>query len=483
MAVRARLVAPKEQRQQWNWHTVTSASLSASMLFSGDRRMEAEAFLSDGYNVRTQIAAIKDGWAPMSFWADVTQPNRLKGILVSPDHGIPFLASTQIFDLRPKARKWLALDRTDNAVQRYVKARTILVTRSGTVGRATIAQDLISHALISDDLLRVAPKKNKDWGWLYAYLRADKIIKLMQSAHYGHIIKHLEVSHLNEVPVIDIDDVAKARFNTIVEKIFRNRNDAEILMQRAEILLRDEFQIDKLDSDSNFVGEVSGSDIFSGRRRLEGAFHARNISQILGKIKEHSKSLDRLEDLTSRVWWMTRFSRNFGDQGVPYMSADELFSVGQIGTKRIFTDPIPNSEEFFVKEGWLLMACSGQIYGLNGSVTLATKHDENYFFSHDLIRIAPDKNKIRSGYLFAYLGHPDIGQALVKRVAYGSSIPHIDPADVASLPVPRLSEAKEAEIADLAERASELRAEAAALERQVGEQADNIITTFIDSKR
>lgn len=125
------------------------------------------------------------------------------------------------------------------------------------------------------------------------------------------------------------------------------------------------------------------------------------------------------------------------------------------------------------------MACSGQVYGLNGSVTLATRHDESFFFSHDLIRIAPAPGAIRSGYLFAYLGHPRIGQMLVKRTAYGSSVPHIDPGDVEELAVGRLSTATEDEIADLAEEASRLRAEASTIEREVGEEADEIIQAFI----
>ena len=50
-----------------------------------------------------------------------------------------------------------------------------------------------------------------------------------------------------------------------------------------------------------------------------------------------------------------------------------FFSISQISQKRVYTDPIPRYKDFFVKEGWILMACSGQVYGLNGSVTLATK--------------------------------------------------------------------------------------------------------------
>ena len=42
------------------------------------------------------------------------------------------------------------------------------------------------------------------------------------------------------------------------------------------------------------------------------------------------------------------------------MSADELFAISQVSEKRVHLDPIPRHKEFFVKEGWILMACSGR---------------------------------------------------------------------------------------------------------------------------
>jgi len=123
------------------------------------------------------------------------------------------------------------------------------------------------------------------------------------------------------------------------------------------------------------------------------------------------------------------------------------------------------------------MACSGQVYGLNGSVTLATKEDEDTFFSHDLIRIRPS-NAIRPGYLFAFLGHPDVGQPLVIRNAYGSSVPHLDPQDVSQTPVARLGLDLENTIADLAEESSVLWAEANEVEQKIGEAANSIIADF-----
>ena len=51
--------------------------------------------------------------------ANVWQPSRLKGIQVGPDFGTPFLAATQVFDIRPVPRKWLAIDQIDDAASLF----------------------------------------------------------------------------------------------------------------------------------------------------------------------------------------------------------------------------------------------------------------------------------------------------------------------------------------------------------------------------
>jgi hypothetical protein len=132
-----------------------------------------------------------------------------------------------------------------------------------------------------------------------------------------------------------------------------------------------------------------------------------------------------------------------------------------------------------MKAGWIIMACSGQTYGLNGSVGLADQRHESYFFSHDIVRIIPNLSRIRSGYLYAALGHPRFGRPLVIRHAYGTSIPHLDPGDVASIPIVRLDKLKENEIADKMERAVVLRAEADELENAMAEGADTLIEDFL----
>ncbi|MGH9674675.1 MAG: hypothetical protein ACRD44_15965, partial [Bryobacteraceae bacterium] len=186
-----------------------------------------------------------------------------------------------------------------------------------------------------------------------------------------------------------------------------------------------------------------------------------------------------LNDVTKRIWWLTRFKRVFGEEGMPYMSADELFSLNPTITKRVLTEQAHNAEDYFVKAGWIVMACSGQTYGLNGSVSLADKQYEKYFFSHDLVRIIPKMDRIRPGYLYAALGHPRFGRPLVIRHAYGTSIPHLDPGDVATIPIVRLDKSVEREIADRMEKAVQLRGEADEVENAIAERAEGVIDEFL----
>ena len=101
MAVRARLTAPREARRDWPWHTVKSASLPASLLFAGARRLEAEGLLASGFGTRRAIQAKRSGWVPFEEIARAWQPPRLRGIQVSPKFGTPFSPRAKFSTCRP----------------------------------------------------------------------------------------------------------------------------------------------------------------------------------------------------------------------------------------------------------------------------------------------------------------------------------------------------------------------------------------------
>lgn len=479
MALRARLNPPRPERTQWPWHQAEWTALSASLLFGGDRRMEGEGYLAGGYGLRLRMQERNVGWVTLGQLANVWQPPRLKGIHVAPQYGTPFLAATQVFDLRPVPRKFLSLGRVRDPNSLFVKNGRILVTRSGSVGRVTLAHRPHENIVISDDLLRVAPERPEWWGWIYAFLRSPKARAMMIAAQYGHIIKHLEASHLGALPVPLLREGLLSEFGERVTAVLGDRNRAHALVEEAEGFLEAAIGPISTSVDPEMGFSLRASELWGGRRRLEGGFHTPAATAILQRYSELEFRVEPLSEVTKGVWWLTRFKRVFGDQGAPYMSADELFSLNPVITKHVLTEQATNVDQYFVKAGWIMMACSGQTYGINGSVALMTEQHENAFFSHDLIRIVPELDRIRPGYLYAVLGHRTLGRPLVIRNAYGTSIPHLEPADVSNIPVVRLGEDLENRIADKMEEASRLRAQADAAENLLAERADALIDRFL----
>lgn len=440
---------------------VLASAVRASVLGHGDRRLEAENYLIEGYRLRQRIEVAKA--IPLSVFAKVWQPNRLKGTQVAPGNGKPFLAATQVFAARPSPRKWLSIQRTPDVEQRYVKPGWILVTCSGSVGDAIVAYRPLDGIIISHDLLRVVPLDAKDQGFLYTYLRTRFARAMMRSTKYGNVIKHLEPEHLDAVPVVTVSDRTKATLSNAITSCFGLRNRAHDLLLKAEAIFADSIgPVDAAATETGFP--VNARDLFSHSRRLDAYSYNPRAAAILARIKKAQLRTTPLETVTDRVWWMTRFARVFGDEGVPYLSAEELFAVNPPVSKRVMAGRVANAEEFFVKAGWIVMACSGQIYGLNGSVALMTKAHEASFLSHDLIRIIANKEIIRPGYLFVALGHPQLGRPLVLRISYGTSIPHLDPFDVQGIPIVRLQKETEDGIADMAEQSAVLRVAADEIE-------------------
>jgi hypothetical protein len=479
MALRARLTPPRETKTDWHWHKVKSSSLRASLLFGGGRRMEAENFLANGFGTRLAIEAKSSGWSALSTVARTWQPSRLKGIQVSREFGAPFLAATQVFDVRPIPRKWLSLDRTEDHSERFVRAGTILVTCSGNVGRATLADTTIQDMLISHDLLRVEAVDSDWWGWVYAYLRSPTAREMMKAAQYGHIIKHLETHHMDALPIVHVGEQQRAFFTARVNEVLDRRTSAHALTLEAERLFEQAYGSFEVRDFGEEGFAVKASELFGARRRLDAWHHnpsAKAISDHLGKA---AQSWASVEDLGFDVWLPTRFRRVAASEGLDLLDSSDLFDVNPDITKRIANQNFGDPFGARVKAGWLLLSRSGQIYGLNGSAMVAGTCHEGKVVSDHIIRIAPSSAKCRAGYLLMVMTHPTLGRPRVKSLPYGSSIPEIEVFDVQRFMVPRLSNGAENEIADRVEEAARLRDAADNLESEIAADADDVISDFL----
>lgn len=442
--------------------------------------MEAENFLASGFATQQAIQNKPAGWVQLVDIAKTWQPNRLKGIQVPDKFGIAFLAATQVFDLRPIPRKWLSLDRTGDHQQRFVDPGTILLTCSGSVGRATLADDTIKGILISHDLLRINALSESDRGWLYAYLRAPTVRSMMTSAQYGHIIKHLEIAHLDSLPVVEIGGDQKLEFAKLAASIVSSRNRAHKLVDEAEGKYEQQIG-DTADQAGGSVGFTSSaSSMFNSGRRLEGYYHNLEARSAEAAIRRGGRKVERLVDLVQQVFVPGRFKHVYGDDGLPYLDSAQVLEVAPDVEKYVLSLKDEKRAGYLVEAGTLLLPCSGQLHGVIGHVVLAGRWHEGKVITNHILRIVPKcEPSIRTGYLQAVLGHPKLGRPRVLRGAYGSSVPELSAWDIENLWVPRLEQAIEGEIADAMEEAAVLSAHANLLEEQASEAAEIIVRAFL----
>lgn len=478
MAIRARLSPPKEAPKAWPWHHAKWGEVKASIFSRGDRRMEAENYLSSGYGIRLAMDARATGKVTLGELAEVWQPSRLKGIVVSRAYGTPFLAATQVFDLRPVPRKYLSLDRTDSVAARVVKRGQILLTCSGSVGRATLAHVPHENTLISHDLLRVTPRDVKSWGWVYGYLRSPQGRAMMRAAQYGHIIKHLETSHLRDLPVPALRDDLMDRFNQIAAKILALRIEAFERARVAEEIFAAAFP--SLKPEAQPLGfERRARELFGGRRRLDAGCFVLRPDEIDAAFLTDARSVQTLADVTDKVFVPGRFKHVYGDGGIPYLDSADILEVNPDITKFVLSLSPEEQKEYHVEPGWLLIPCSGQVYGNIGHSVLATEWHRAKVHTNHLLRVAPNSS-IRSGYLQCVLGHPELGRPRIVKFAFGSSVPEIAAGDILGVGVPRLATELENRLADLMDASALARDTADELEQELSSEAEHLIDLFLE---
>ena len=440
-------------------------SVRLSTVLGGDVRLEASTYLRDGYGF-VRLANQCDNQKRLGDLADIWQPSRLTGYEMPAGKGLPFLTAGQFFEDFPRVRKWLAKPFVPQVEKRYVDQSWLMLTRSGVIGNVSAVYPHHLGIVITDDLLRIEPKDRAEYGWLYAYMKTDFFKQIARAAQYGHMIKHIEVAHANEFPVIMPDAATRKAIGDKATEAVRLRGEAWKLRDRAFKLLEKHLKARGNSSlhnaKSKRFSEVGLSEVLQNRLRLDADSYAGNIDDIDSLIT--SGGWCTLGSITTFCSDLGRFARIYGNSGQSYVSASELFDVNAAPTKMIYAKLVNNWENYILHSGTIIMACSGQKYGILGRAMMLTENQEGLFGSHDLMRIKVDDNKMRSGYLLTFLNDPLLGRPYVVRNAYGTSIPHLDSADLQSVKVPRLTSGIEDAIADLMDESVNTSAKADQLE-------------------
>jgi hypothetical protein len=266
-----------------------------------------------------------------------------------------------------------------------------------------------------------------------------------------------------------------------VTNIVDLRNEGYSLTLEAEDRFSKALGVPKISDWGNNGFSVKASKAFvSGRRRFDATVHNPGVAALRRHLAKHGQGFIGIAAAGYDVWLPTRFRRVPAEDGVLLVDSADLTELNPDITKKIADSDFGDPNRGRVEPGWVLMARSGQTYGIIGTTVLAEENLADKVISDHVMRIKPRaRTAIKPGYLVTAMSHPIFGRPLIKALAYGSSIPEIDVIDIEPYPIVRLGDAEESAIAELTQQAAKASAKADALERDITVDAEKIIAKFI----
>lgn len=189
---------------------------------------------------------------------------------------------------------------------------------------------------------------------------------------------------------------------------------------------------------------------------LSGAVEAKLLVDSLGETNKPLKKVTK--GGLAGIFNGPRFPRAYVSDpahGVPFLGSTDILDadlryLSLLSRKQVAAEP-----GLVVAEGWTLVTCSGTI----GRMAYARPEMSGMAGSQHFMRVVPDAEEIKPGYLFAYL-NSRFGVPLVVGGTYGAIIQHIEPPHIADLPVPLAPSGIQNAAHKLVEEAAELRTKA-----------------------
>lgn len=466
------LVAEPWQENHSDADELNWCSISLSEIIARGLRLEATVYDVDGRKARAIIENCKCEQKKITGKdgvADAYTCARFKRNWIDRSE-FPIFQPSSILELYPKPDGFIAGNTDTNIEALRVKKKQVLVTCSGTIGKAIYVSDTLDGKIFSHDLLRISCKDETDAGYLYAYIKSDIGNKMLTTNQYGAVVSHIEASHLQEIPIPYPAKPIRMEISKLIEESFRLRDEANQLWDEATTLLYNnlglgdfwEFKCTAIGQTVNTFS-VKLSDLTG---RVDASYHNKLATAIIEKICESGAKIEILgsEDLSDGVFLPQRFKRIYVSKG----HGTKMFGIKQITTLDPFTEKYlalgcfskALQKELLLEPGMILVSRSGTI----GNICIVPPHWKHWIASEDLIRVQPKKEL--EGYIYCFLSS-EYGQALIKKFAFGSVQDHIDCDQVAQFPIPRLlNKDSEQTINEKVIHCNQLRSKAYELETQ-----------------
>lgn len=459
-------------------------AVSLSEVIGKGNRLDASVFDVDGKHARDVLRKCKWEKVPLTGddgLATAYHCLRFKRIWVDASE-LPIFQPAQIAEINPKPSGYLSTLTKTNIEKLRVSKGQVLLTCSGTIGKARYVSETLDKQIFSHDLIRINGCSESDRGYIYAYLKSQVGSTIIKTNQYGAVVSHIEPDHLDSVPIPNPPEIIKKRISVLVTKSFKLRDEANQLLDDAEQLLHSELGLPSIDSlkvkyfKSNDCLRNYNVNLSKLNNRLDASYHLPLIDEIVNRFKKTAGEVIKIGDpkITKDILLPGRFKRIYVDegQGAVYFSGKNVLELDPSDKRYLSFSQHQNRirEHLTIHEGMILITCSGTL----GKIAYVYKHWDGWVMTHDIIRLIPASIDI-SGYIYVFL-RSDYGQALLKRSSYGAVVQHIEKEHLADTPIPLLSDkSKQDTINKLALKANGKLTEAYELEQQAVEEINELV--------
>lgn len=170
----------------------------------------------------------------------VILPGRFKRVYVEEGNGVPFIGGKQIFELDPNNKKYLSIGQHKEKIVDDLEIHTnsILITRSGTIGKVAIVPEHWEGWIPNEHIIRVVPSSDEIAGYLYAWLSSDYAYPLITRYTYGAVVDEINDKQVAAISIPLLHDAnTQKEINDKVLEANRKRTEAYELEQEALTVL------------------------------------------------------------------------------------------------------------------------------------------------------------------------------------------------------------------------------------------------------
>jgi len=435
--------------------TDISSTVASKWLAANQMRLDASFYIQEAFKARQIVARFPN--QRMDQVTTVTYPYRFKRIYSDRTNGLPFLSATEALFFRPSSTRYLSKTKVPEIEQTIVKKGSLLLTRSGTVGRVVYVHDRLSRFAITDDLLRIVPLGNVKIGYVYAFLASWMGQSLLTKDQYGSAVKHLEPEHVNRISIPVLSDKIQEETHKQILQAYGLREKANSLLDAADELMHTALKLPQFIPSEVYSYSIRASELDF---RFDATYHTPEVRAIVTKLRA-SGPVVSLGPNVKKVFLPNRFKRVYVSkaQGVPFLSGRNIVEIKPYDIKYISSKVTKHLDELLIKKDWILVTRSGTI----GRVTLVPRHWEEWAATEHLLRVIPDETKLKGGYLAAFLMNP-LGYRQVVGKTFGGVVHEISEDNLRSVFVPLPRPDIQSKISEPTQEAFQLKEEANRIE-------------------